>query len=140
MTLIQSVKNYIETYAGLKENAPLWVNYLGAEPTEYAIVPLPGDRILEAYITGKERRAYPFAFQSMERTADELERLENIGFYETFAAWLDSQSEAGVLPTLDSGLTAEKIEAVNWGYLFEQGESSSGVYQIQCRLIYEQEP
>jgi len=140
MSVIAAVRTYLASYSGLKTGAPLWVDYLGAANTEYAIIPLPGEKIVERYINGGSKREFPFAFQSMESTADDLERLENNGFYEAFADWLENQTGSGVLPTLASGKMAERIEAMGWGYLFEQGESSTGVYQIQCRLTYEQQP
>ena len=96
--------------------------------------------IVESYINGGSLREFPFAFQSMASTADDLERLQNIGFYEAFADWLETQSLAGTLPTLGAKQTAEKIEALNWAYLYEQGESSTGVYQITCKLTYTQQP
>ncbi len=139
MSIISALQTYIKTYSDLKTNAPVWVDYLGSTPTEYAIIPLPGSRIVESYIDGSSIREYPFALQSSESTADDLERLETNGFFETFADWLESQSEDGILPTLDSGQTAIKIEATGWGYLFEQGQSQTGIYNIQCVLQYEEE-
>jgi hypothetical protein len=68
-----------------------------------------------------------------------LERIENSGFYETLADWLEEQTKAGNLPTLDAGKTAESIEAVTWGFVYQQGESATGIYQITCKLVYEQE-
>lgn len=140
MSILSAVRTYLLTYSALKDNAPLWVDHLGSDPTQYAIFPLGGQKIAESYIDGGSLREYPFAFQSMERTADDIERLENSGFYETFADWLDSQSEAGTLPTLGSGQTPVSIQATGWGVLFEQGRSDTGVYQIQCKLVYEQAP
>ncbi len=140
MSIISALKTYIKTYTGLKTGAPVWVDYIGPNPTEYAIIPLPGSKIIEQYITGGSMREYPFAFQSAEYTADELERLETGGFFEAFADWLESQTLAGVLPTLGAKQTALEIEATSWAYLFEQGNSETGIYQVQCRLIYEQEP
>jgi len=140
MSIISALKAYILTYTGLKTDAPVWVDYIGSNPTEYAIIPLPGSKIIEQYITGGSLREYPFAFQSAEFTADELGRLENSGFFETFSDWLESQTNAGVLPTLGAKQTAVEIEATSWAYLYEQGNSETGIYQVQCRLIYEQEP
>ncbi len=140
MSIISALKAYIQTYTGLKTGAPVWVDYIGPNPTEYAIIPLPGSKIIEQYITGGSMREYPFAFQSAEYTADELERLETSGFFEAFAVWLESQTTAGVLPTLGAKQTALEIEATSWAYLYEQGNSETGIYQVQCRLIYEQEP
>ncbi len=140
MSILSAIRTYLLTYSALKDSAPLWVDHLGSDPTQYAIFPLGGQKIAESYIDGGSLREYPFAFQSMERTADDIERLENSGFYETFADWLDSQSEAGTLPTLGSGQTPVSIQATGWGVLFEQGRSDTGVYQIQCKLVYEQAP
>lgn len=139
MSIIESVRNFIISYSGRAENSPVWVDYLGAEPVEYNIVPTAGTRIIEEYITGSSLREFPFAFQSVESTADNLARLENLGFYEAFAEWLEAQTEAGILPTLDAGKTAIEIEALGWAFLFRQGESNTGIYQITCRLVYKQE-
>ena len=138
MSIISAIQTYIKDYTSLKSGAPVWVDYLGSEPTEYSIVPLPGGRIIEEYINGNSLRSYPFAFQSMESTADDLERLGTQGFFEAFADWLEQQTESGDLPTLGAGQTAESIETTGWGYLFQQGESQTGVYQIQCLLVYRQ--
>ena len=138
MSLISAVRTYLATYSGLTTGAPLWVDHLGQVPTEYGISPLAGARIVETNIDGSTVREFPFAFSSTESTADNLERLDNIGFYETFADWLENQSNAGTLPTLASGKTATKIEALGWAYLYQEGESSTGIYQIQCKLTYEQ--
>ena len=140
MSIIEALRTYIATYSSLKSGAPLWVNYLGATPTQYAIIPIAGARVVERYLNGGSLREFPFAFQSMESTAADLERLENVGFYEDFSDWLESQTEAGTLPTLGSKKTATAIEALGWGFLYEQGESDTGIYQIQCKLTYEQAP
>lgn len=137
MSIIAAVQTYIKAYAGLDAGAPVWVDYLGSGPTQYAIIPLAGEKVIERYINGGSLREYPFALRSMEMTADDLERLENAGFFEAFAEWLEAQD---ALPALGAGKTATAIEAVGWGYLYEQGQSETGIYQIQCRLEYEQEP
>lgn len=137
MSLLSAVRTYLVDYTGLKDGAPLWVNYLGSQPTEYAIVPMAGGKILERWLNGGSLREFPFAIQSVESTADDLERMESAGFFESLADWLENQT---VLPALDEGKTAISIEASGWAYLFEQGKSETGIYQIQCRLVYEQAP
>jgi hypothetical protein len=140
MSLIESVKAYIAQYAELDPGAPLWVDYIGSEPTSYTIIPLPGTKIVQSYINGGSMREFPFSFRSMELTADEAERLDNIGFFEAFAEWLEAQSEGGVLPTLEAGKTPLEIEAVSWAYIKETSESDTATYNIQCKLTYEQAP
>lgn len=137
-SIIEGLQAYLKTYAGLKEGAPLWVSYLGNNAVQYDILPLPGNKTIETYINGKELKEFPFAFRSMESTADELARLETIGFYESFSDWLDSQTDAGILPILPEGKTAEAIESLGWGYLYQEGTSATGIYQVQCRLVYEE--
>ena len=139
-TILQALKTYLEAYSGLATGAPVWVDFLGALPIEYSIVPLPGNTILEKYLNGGSRRQFSFAFQSVRSTADELERLESLGFFEVFAAWLESQTLSEQLPTLDTKQSATLIEAVTSAYLYEQGVSDTGIYQINCRLEYDQQP
>lgn len=137
MSIIQSIRDYITDYTGL-ESAPVWVNYLGTTPVEFAIVPSPGEKIVETYITGVTVRQFPFSFQSAFSTADNLTRLENLGFYEAFAQWLEQQTADGNLPTLGVGQTPVSLLANDWGFILEQGTSETAIYQITAILTYEQ--
>jgi hypothetical protein len=139
-TILEGLQEYLAGYTSLKANSPVWVNYLGTDPTAYSIVPQPGEAVVERYLNEGAYKVYPFAFQSMESTADELERLESSGFYEAFSDWLESEYIKDSLPTLPSKKTAVKLEATGSGYLYEEGASETGVYQIQCRLFYMQDP
>lgn len=139
-TIIEALRTYIATNTTLVSGAALNVDYLGSTPVEYSIVPLPGPRIIEQYLNGGSLREFPFAFQTMASTADNLERLETNGFFESLSDWFETQTTAGVLPTLSTKKHAESIEALECAYLFEQGESDTGVYQVQCKLTYSQEP
>lgn len=140
MSIISAIQTYIQSYASLEADAPVWCDFLGASPVQYSVAPLPGAKIVETDIMGGTRREFPFSFQMVGSTADDLARLDNLGFYEAFSEWLDQQTIDGVLPTLDTGQTALSVEANGWGYLFEQGQSDSGIYQITAKLIYEQVP
>jgi hypothetical protein len=137
-TIIEALKTYLATYTNLETGALLLTDYLGVTPTGYAIIPMAGTRIIERDLAGNTVREFPFAFQSVQSTADELERLDNNGFYEAFSDWMETQTTAGALPSLGSGKTATIIETLGQAYLYEQGQSSTGVYQVQCKLTYEQ--
>ena len=140
MSIISALQTYIKTCDVLTSGALVNVDHIGPVPVEYGISPLPGARIVNHYISGKTLREYPFAFRSALYTTDNLTRLDNAGFGEQFADWLEQQTAAGNLPTLGAGQTATAIEATGWGHLYEQGQSDTGVYMIQCRLEYEQAP
>ena len=139
MSIIGAVQVYLRTYEDLEDGAPVWVNYLGNVPTEYSIVPLPSGGVVEAYVSGKSLRQFQFAFQSRKSTSDDLERLANSGFFEALSNWFESQTKAGTLPTLGAGQAPTEIKALDWGFLFEQGESERGAYMIQCGLDYIQD-
>lgn len=139
MSLISGIQAFIRDYTGLATDAIVSVDQLGASVSaEYAVVPLPGARVIEGYINGGSLREYPFALQSKEYTADELTRLATSEFFEGFADWLEAQTAAGTLPSLGSGQTATLIEATGWAHLYQIGQSDVGIYQIMCRLEYEQ--
>ena len=138
MSVLSAVTTYIKEFSELATGAPVWVDYLGGDPTQYSVTPLPGAHIISEDIIGNTEREFPFAFQSTESTADDLERLETANFYELFAMWLESQTKSGDFPTMEEGQYPTKIEALGWGFLYEQGVSDTGIYQIQCRLTYEQ--
>lgn len=138
MSVISAVREYFKTYTGLDDDAPVWINHLNGEPVSYSIIPIAGQQIVEEYLNGSTSREFGFAFQSVEYTLSEDVRLNTQEFFEELAAWLRSQSDAGTLPDMDAGQTPFKIEALDWGALVRQGVSETGVYQINCRLEYEQ--
>ena len=85
--------------AGLASGAPLQVDFLGPDLAGYSIVTMPGAEV-EWYLNGGSTRTFPFALQANFSTADDAERIDNIGFYETLSDWLHAQSEADTLPGL----------------------------------------
>lgn len=137
-TVLEGVKTFIKTYEGLTTELVL-VNSLNDIPVAFSIVPLPGAKILETYLDDSTLREYPFALQAAFYTADEAQRISNYDFYDGFSLWIETQNNAGTLPTLPTDMTAEKIEITDLPILFEQGESETGVYQITCKLTYNQD-
>lgn len=141
MSVISAVQTFIKTYGSLKSGAPVWLSYLSEKPIEYSIVPLAGPQIVDEYIDGSTSREFPFALQSMESTIDELSRLNSHEFFEAFAEWLRTQSGLDTFSEtldMDEGQTPFKITALGHGALIQAGDSQTGIYQIQCKLEYEQ--
>lgn len=139
MSLIESLKTYLLTFPNWASGAPFTVDSLaGSTPTQYGLVQLPVNPLVEQYIDGSSLRQFAFAIESAESTVDEQARIEASVFYENLAAWMEAQTRAGNLPILDTGKIAESIEVLQSGFLFEFGESGVGIYQIQCRMTYKQ--
>lgn len=138
-SILDALQKFHIAYVPL-ENKLVSVEKMMDNPENFSIAPLPGTRILEEYINGGSVREYSFIFQATFWTADDAARLANNEFFETYAGWLEQKTEAGQLPELPTGQTAVKLEALTTAFLLEEGESDTGVYQITCRLEYEQAP
>lgn len=134
MSDIKAVQDYLLSYQALEDDRPVWVEMLGEEPLSYTVFLVPGKQVTED-IMGNKTVSYPFGFGAVEVIADNS-ALVTAEFYEEFADWLDTQTEAGTLPSLDSGKTALSIEALDTATIIERAEKT-GVFQILCRLIYE---
>lgn len=139
MSILSALQDYLKTYGGISAK-PVWAEYLGALPGQYSVVPLPGQRTIETYLNNSRLKAFPFALESTVSDADDVTRLENNSVYESFADWLDTQSDASNFPTLPEKHSAEKIEATSSGFLMERTASDTGIYHIVCMLTYTQTP
>lgn len=137
-TIIQSLYNYFKS-CPLLTDKKINIDYLPEKPVEYTIDTITGDPVITRYTRGAALKQYLFAFGSREAYGpDVLQNLANSGFYEDFAAWLESQNTARHFPSMAAGHTPRKIEAQSTGYLFG-ADPDTARYQIQCRLIYYQE-
>ena len=141
MTIIESVKNYILTCPLLKELKRLNIDFLPEDPNTYSIETVPAQEILKTYLDGSTERQFVFVFAARCSYNEEVRNnIENSGFYEEFAKWLEEKTEKDYLPKLTGGRTASKIEAMSSGYLYDiAGGLDNARYQIQCRLIYDKE-
>ncbi len=140
MTIIEALRNYIDECPHLDPSRrQVSVNFMGADPIQYGIYPLPGEKVIEKYIVSGGVYEYPFAFRVVASNTDDYALLETQGFFEQFSAWLDEESESDILPDLPSGKTAMIIEALSNGYMVEQGDSGTSIYEVPCKLIYEKE-
>lgn len=116
------------------------VNYLGAEPVEYAIIEAPTTPVLQSYLDGSSIRRRAVAITAVkDYSSDLLQQLAETGFWEAFAQWVETQNEAETLPDLGDGKTSLAVEVSATHYLL-QTTAQTARYQIQLLLTYEQEP
>lgn len=138
MSIIQSVREYVMKFPELKDGY-LRVDYLGADPIEYTVEAVPCDPIYQQYADGGSIKQFLFIFASRDFfSADINQCIENLDFYEKFAGWIEENDNNKIYPQLDSGKTAVKIEVLTQGYAFDFDEKSAR-YQLQLRLLYEEE-
>lgn len=137
--IIESLRNYIRQcpYLDMFNNAiRVNVNYLEPSANTYSIEEIPIDPILKKYVNGDSIRQYAFIFTSREPYGvDVLQNIDNSGFYEKFADWIESNNNNGIFPILENGLEPLEIKVTSTGYAFAVTESTAE-YQIQLRLKY----
>lgn len=135
--IIDSIRDFIKECPHIDDfHKGINIDYLNEDATSYSIISVPSDPILKKYINGDTERQLLFVFASREYYSNEIfQNLENIGFHEKFSEWMEHQSSIGVLPILDEGKVAKKLEAITTGYAFD-AEMDKCQYQIQCRLTY----
>lgn len=136
--IIESIRDYIVTCPFLQE-CKVNIDYLG-NGMEYSIDPLPSETFIKKYTDGGGIKQQQFAFTSKEfYDGDARTGIENSGFYQKFEEWIENNNKEGVRPELgNSRHTPIQVETMTSGYLFVS-DADFARYQIQCRLIYEQE-
>lgn len=137
--IIKSLRDYIRTCPHLDtfNNAiKVNVNYLEPNTDTYSIEEVPIEPILKRYINGDSIRQYAFIFTSREPYGiDVLQNIDNSGFYEKFADWIETQNNNEIFPLLDNGLEPLEIKVTSTGYAFAVTEDTAQ-FQIQLRLKY----
>ncbi|MBR2284568.1 MAG: chloramphenicol resistance protein [Ruminococcus sp.] len=137
-TIIESLRDYIMRFPELKDGC-LLVDFLGNEPIEYTIEPVPCDPVIKKYTDGSCVKQFLFLFASREFFSEEIAvNLSNLSFYEQFEDWIDSQNDEGILPDLGNGREPVSIEVMTRGYAFA-ADTNTARYQIQLRLLYEED-
>lgn len=137
--IIDALRNYIRMCPHLDtfNNAiKVNVNYLEPNTDTYSIEEVPINPIVKKYVNGDSIRQYAFIFTSREPYGiDVLQNIDNSGFYEKFADWIEVQNDNEIFPLLDNGLEPLSIEVTSTGYAFAVTEDTAQ-FQIQLRLKY----
>ncbi|SFJ26211.1 hypothetical protein SAMN02910355_1852 [Terrisporobacter glycolicus] len=137
--IIKALRDYIRTCPHLDtfNNAiKVNVNYLEPETDTYSIEEVPIEPILKTYVNGDSIRQYAFIFTSREPYGvDVLQNIDNSGFYEKFADWIENQNNNEIFPLLTNRLEPLEIKVTSTGYAFTVTEDTAQ-FQIQLRLKY----
>ncbi len=137
--LIESIRDYICTFPELSEGCCLLIDYLGDKAVEYTVEAVPCDPIYKEYVDGEKVKQFLFVFASREYfEADINTCIANLHFYENFEEWIEDNSENGIFPDLGENKVPVSLEVLTRGYVLSADEETAR-YQIQLRLIYEEE-
>ena len=114
-------------------------DYLGENATEYAVISVPSNLKYRENILGKmvlrETQEQNFIFAAkVPYGSDVRQNLDNLGFFQDVATWIQEQSIADNLPEWDGG-TVTAVSVSNTGAPMQTG-SDAARYQFQIKVIY----
>lgn len=138
MSIIEHLREFMIGYPDLPAGA-VGIDFLGAEPTQFTLEPVPCDPVYKRYADGDIVRQFLFVFASRAYYGDDLTKCaENQALFEGMADWIRACDDSRTLPALDDG-QAVGLEVVSNGYAFSE-DAKTARYQMQIRFIYEQQP
>ena len=138
-TRINKLRNYlckiIDTLTTNK-NFKINANMLSKNVNNYSLDKIPTDSTIERWITGLEIHRDVYSFRSRkEYSTNEINNLQNIGFFEEFESIIKSNNKKGVLPDIKG---IESIECLNCGTMLS-AETNTAIFDIQIQITYREE-
>lgn len=139
---ISQLRAWFRSCPALIDTNRFRVDYLAANPTEYAIYSVPSAINYHMNVLGEEIpndiQTLNFIFASKESYgADVQQNLANMGFYDAVCAWVLEQNNARNFPAISGGRVTSIVPTLT-AYPAEVG-SDAAKYQIQLKLTYRRE-
>lgn len=132
--MIEKIRKYLIENKIVDEECRVNVDFLGENPTEFAIIPIAVNPILKKYIDGSSLRQYQFQLISCSYYgADVLQNMANSKFYEELYDKIETFNDEGVLPDIKG---IESIECLNNGAILDV-TTNTARYSIQMKITYE---
>ena len=132
--MIEKIRQYLIDNRVIDDDCRINVDFLGENPTEFAIIPIAVDPILERYVDGTSLRQYQFQLISCnDYGADVMQNIDNSTFYEQLYNLIDENNNKNILPKID-GIVS--IECLNNGAILD-ATTNTARYSIQMKITYE---
>ncbi len=132
--MIEKIRKYLIENEIVDEECRVNVDFLGENPTEFAIIPIAVNPILKKYIDGSSLRQYQFQLISCNYYgADVMQNMANSKFYEELYDKIVSNNDDGILPDIKG---IESIECLNNGAILDV-TTNTARYSIQMKITYE---
>lgn len=107
-------------------------DFLG-EVGDFSLDKVPTEPEVESWVLGIEVHKDVFNFRSRKAySSDELNNLENIGFFEDFQKIIKYNNDEGILPDIKG---IESIECLNCGTL-NSTDGTQAIFDIQIQITY----
>lgn len=135
----ERLRTWLLDCPSLQAVAYFGADYLGENATEYAVISVPSNLRYRENILGKmvlrETQEQNFIFAAkVPYGSDVQQNLDNLGFFQDVATWIQEQSRLGNLPEWDGG-TVTAVSVSSTGAPMQTG-SDAARYQFQIKVIY----
>lgn len=138
-TRINNLRKYLcEVISVLTSNKNFNINanMLSKNVNNYSLDKIPTNSTVEKWITGLEIHKDVYSFRSRkEYSANEINNLQNIGFFEAFESMIKSNNKKGILPEIKG---IESIECLNCGAMLT-ASTNTAEFDIQIQITYREE-
>lgn len=112
------------------------VDFLSEKPTEFAIMKIPTNPIVESYINGDSLRQFQFQLISCnDYGIDVMQNVYNSSFYEKMYKKIELLNKEKKLPDIEG---IQKIECLDDGAILST-TTNTARYSIEMRILYYEE-
>lgn len=130
---IEKIRQYLIDNRIIDDDCRINVDFLGEEPTEFAIIPIPINPILEKYVDGSSLRQYQFQLLSCnDYGADVMQNIANSSYFEHLYELIEENNDKRILPEIEG---IETIECLDNGAILDV-TTNAARYSIQMRITY----
>ena len=138
-TRINNLRKYLcEVISVLTSNKNFNINanMLSKNVNNYSLDKIPTNSTVEKWITGLEIHKDVYSFRSRkEYSANEINNLQNIGFFEAFESMIKSNKKKGILPRIKG---IESIECLNCGTMLT-ASNNTAEFDIHIQITYRED-
>lgn len=118
------------------KNFKINANMLSKNVNNYSLDKIPTASTVEKWVNGVEIHKDVYSFRSRkEYSTNEINNLQNIGFFEIFESTIKSNNKKGVLPNIKG---IESIECLNCGTMLS-ADTNTAIFDIQIQITYREE-
>ena len=115
--MIEEIRKYLINNNIIDEQYRINVDFLGDNPTEFAIIPIKVNPIIKKYINSSSKRQFQFQLISCNYYgADVLQNMANSKFYENLYTLIEKNNSKRIFPNIDG---IESIECLDNGAILD---------------------
>lgn len=138
-TRINNLREYLCKIIGTlstNNNFKINANMLSKNVNNYSLDKIPTASTVEKWVNGVEIHKDVYSFRSRkEYSTNDINNLQNIGFFEKFESLIKSNNKKGVLPNIKG---IESIECLNGGTMLS-ADTNTAIFDIQIQITYREE-